>query len=179
MIPSHMKPVLITICAVLALAAVVVAAPIVWLAWMDPFDGPRHPSDAVLLAQFHTHRPALEELVAMLGSDPEIERLAPEFTRPEPPPLTPARLADYRQRLAAAGIDHGLTRYGDEIVFLVSTRGLAIAGSGKGIAHCAQPASDAVVVDGDFDDAAAALAGKDRLLVRHIDGDWWLLLDMR
>jgi hypothetical protein len=59
----------------------------------------------------------------MIGQDGSIQRLAPDFTRPDPAPITPERLADYRQRLQRAGVAHGFSHYGDAIEFIVSTRG--------------------------------------------------------
>lgn len=163
----------------LALTAAVVVGLLALFALADPFGDAPHPGDAAMLEQFHRQRAALEELLAMIGTDEGVERLAPDFTRPEPPPLTDARLADYRSRLDAAGIRRGFSHYGDEVVFIVSTRGLAISGSAKGFLHAARAPDDAVVVDGDLDDAAAPLARQDPLLVRRIAGDWWLMLDMR
>ena len=40
-------------------------------------------------------RPSLEEIVDMIEQDQGIQRLAPDFTRPEPAPIPPERLADY------------------------------------------------------------------------------------
>ncbi len=115
----------------------------------------------------------------MLEHDPPVERLAPDFTRPEPPPIPPARLADYRARLQAAGIAHGLSHYGDTVEFLVSTQGLAISGSGKSFVHAEHAHPDATVIDGDLDAAVDALADKDVLLQRRIGEHWWLQLDRR
>ena len=170
---------LLALAAVLAAAALSAGALLALLALLDPFGDAPHPSDATMLEQFRRQRPALEELVGMIDNDDELQRLAPDFTRPEPAPVPAARVADYRQRLEAAGIAHGFGHYGDEIEFMVSTRGLAIAGSAKSITYSAQTPRDAVVVEGDLDDAAAKLTDKDVLLARHIDESWWLLLDMR
>lgn len=162
--------------AALALSAVVLIA---LLTIADPFGGAPHPTDAAMLAQFAKNRPALEEIVGMIGQDPSIERLAPDFTRPEPLPIPPQRLADYRARLQAAGVAHGLYRYGDAVEFIVSTQGLAISGSGKSFVHAAHADPDATVIDGDLDAAVDALADKDVLLQRRIGEHWWLQLDRR
>ena len=160
-------------------AALVAGGLIAWLTITDPFGGGPHPSDAAMLAQFAQVRPALEELVVMIGQDGSIQHLAPDFTRPDPAPITAERLADYRQRLQRAGVAHGFSHYGDAIEFIVSTRGLAISGSGKSFVHAATADADATVVDGDLDAAVNALTDKDVLLQRKIGGDWWLQLDMR
>ena len=149
------------------------------LAIADPFGGPPHPTDAAMMAQFARVRPSLEEIVGMIEQDPGIERLAPDFTRPEPAPIGPKRLADYRARLQAAGIDHGLSRHGDTVEFIVSTQGLAISGSGKSFVHAEHADPDATVIDGDLDAAVDALADKDVLLQRRIGERWWLQLDRR
>lgn len=159
--------------------ALLAAVLVVRLTIADPFGGAPHPIDAAMLAQFAKSRPALEEIVGMIGQDPSIERLAPDFTRPEPPPISPERLADYRARLQAAGIAHGLSHYGDAVEFLVSTQGLAISGSGKSFVHAAHADPDATVIDGDLDAAVDALADKDVLLQRRIGEHWWLQLDRR
>ncbi len=65
------------------------------------------PNDVEMLEQFSRHRAELEQLVELISEDAELDRLAPDFTRPDPAPLPPERIADYRRRLAAAGIRHG------------------------------------------------------------------------
>ncbi len=160
----------------LALSA---AALIAWLTVTDPFGGPPHPTDAAMLAQFARVRTSLESIVGMIEQDPGIQRLAPDFTRPDPAPIPPGRLADYRARLQTAGIAHGLSHYGAAVDFLVSTRGLSISGSGKSFVHAERAHPDATVIDGDLDAAVDALADKDVLLQRRIGDGWWLQLDRR
>jgi hypothetical protein len=176
---AYLKLLAISIAGIVVASALTFAALVARLAIVDPFGGPQHPTDGALLAQFAAQRPALEELVGMLGEDAGIERLAADFTRPDPPAVAPGRVADYRARLAAAGIAHGLARHGDTATFIVSTRGLAISGSAKAFVHAPQGADDATVVNGDLDAAAAALADKNVLLQRPIGEGWWLQLDMR
>lgn len=176
---KHFTRSILAIVAIVAASAITVAVLIVRLTIADPFGGPPHQSDAAMLAQFAKVRPALEELVVMIRQDSAIQRLAPDFTRPDPAPIPPERLADYRQRLQRAGVAHGFSHYGDTIEFIVSTRGLAISGSGKSFVHAAHADADATVVDGDLDAAADALPDKDVLLQRPISDQWWLQLDMR
>jgi hypothetical protein len=115
----------------------------------------------------------------MIGQDRSIQRLAPDFTRPDPAPITPERLADYRERLQRAGVAHGFSHYGDTIEFIVSTRGLAISGSGKSFVHAEHADANATLVESDLDAAVEALTDKDALLQRKIADGWWLQLDMR
>ena len=159
--------------------AMLAGALVVRLTIADPFGGAPHPTDATMLAQFARVRPSLESIVGMTELDPGIERLAPDFTRPEPAPIGPERLADYRARLLAAGITHGLSHYGDTVEFIVSTQGLAISGSGKSFVHSEHADPDATVIEDDLDKAVDALADKDVLLQRRIGEHWWLQLDRR
>src|SRR5947209_19646746 len=69
----------------LLLAALVTLAPILSLAWLDPFGGPRHPTDDQLLVQFAKHRNELERGVTMTRQDSQLQRLAPDFIRPDSP----------------------------------------------------------------------------------------------
>ena len=179
---TRMTVIRVGLAAVLALAgsALALAAPVLWLAFVDPFGGSAHPSDATLLAQFAAKRPALEQLVDMIDHDDGLVRVAADFTRPDDGAgVSPDRIALYRQRLVEAGIADGLSDYGGAIVFLVHARGLSIGGSAKGFAFAEGRDPAAIVVDGDLDAAVATLPDKNVLLRRRIDGDWWLQLDRR
>jgi hypothetical protein len=179
---NHLTQLIVAAGAIVFASALVVAGLLVWLTVNDPFGGKPHPSDAEMLAQFQHQRLALEAQVATIKLDPKLERVAPDFTRPEDPAsigVPPERIAEYRSRLRAAGIAHGFSHYGDAIEFIVSTRGLAISGSAKGFVYAEAPDADATVVDGDLDAARAASPDKSVLLQRKIDGNWWLQLDTR
>ena len=85
---KHFTRLIISIGAIVAASAITVAALIGWLAIVDPFGGPPHPTDAAMLAQFTRVRPSLESDRRHDRSRiPGIERLAPDFTRPEPAPI--------------------------------------------------------------------------------------------
>ncbi len=124
-------------------------------------------------------RPSLESIVGMLEQDPRHRAAGAGFHAPRAAADPCRRLADYRARLQAAGIAHGLSHYGDAVEFLVSTQGLAISGSGKSFVHAEHADPDATVIDGDLDAAVDALADKDVLLQRRIGEHWWLQLDRR
>ena len=173
-----LKRIVLTVAGLAAAMALSVAALIAWFTIIDPFGGPAHPTDAAMLAQFAAERAALANRRHACARS-TVERLAADFTRPEPPPIPAVRLADYRARLQAAGISHGLSHYGDAVEFLVSTQGLAISGSGKSFVHAEHAHPDATVIDGDLDAAVDALADKDVLLQRRIGEHWWLQLDSR
>jgi hypothetical protein len=85
--------------ALVMLAAAITSAPILWLAWIDPFGGASHPTDAELVAQFKRHRGALEQIVAMAHADDRLQRLAPDFMRPDNP--ADAGVSPERQDLSA------------------------------------------------------------------------------
>ena len=164
----------------LMLAALIFLAPILWLAWLDPFGGLRHPSDGQLIAQFAKHRGELQQVVAMAREDERLQRLAPDFIRPESPSdagLGGERIETYRRLLARAGVTRGILNGDNEVWFLVSTRGLSISGSAKGFIFCEQPDPDARIITTDLDREPVPPRGE--LVMRHIDGPWWLMLDTR
>jgi hypothetical protein len=163
-----------------ALAALILLAPILLFAWLDPLGGPPHPTDVQLIAQLAKYRADLEEIAAMAQHDNGLQRLAPDFIRPEnlaDAGISDERIASYRRLLARAGVAHGILNGDDEVWFLVSTRGLAISGSAKGFVYCAQPDPDARIVTGDLDREPVPPRGE--LVMRHIEGRWWLMLDTR
>src|SRR4051812_43747336 len=160
------------------LAATITSAPILWLVWIDPFGGAPHPTDAELVAQFKRHRGTLEQIVTMARDDPQLQRLAPDFMRADNPTeagVSPERIATYRQLLARADVAHGILKGDTEVWFLVSTRGLSIAGSAKGFLFCEQPDEDARIVTTNLGREPVPPRGE--LVMRHIEGNWWLMLD--
>jgi hypothetical protein len=164
----------------LMVAALIFLAPILWLAWLDPFGGPQHPSDGQLIAQLAKHRGELEQVVAMAREDKQLQRLAPDFIRPESPSVAGRdgeRIETYRRLLARAGVAQGILNGDNEVWFLVSARGLAISGSAKGLDFCEQPDPDARIITTDLDREPVPPRGE--LVMRHIDGQWWLMLDTR
>ena len=166
--------------ALVMLCAAITSAPILWLVWIDPFGGASHPTDAELVAQFKRHRGMLEQVVAMAREDDRLQRLAPDFIRPDNPAdagVSPERVAAYRRLLAQAEVAHGILKGDTEVWFLVSTRGLSIAGSVKGFLFCEEPDADARIVTTNLDREPVLPRGE--LVMRHIEGHWWLMLDTR
>jgi hypothetical protein len=164
----------------LLVSAMVIIAPIAWLAIVDPFGGAQHPTDEQLLQQLTTHRTELEQVVAMARQDLRLQRLAPDFTRPENPGdagISPDRVKLYRQLLQTTGIANGMVNADGAMFFLVNARGLAIAGSAKGFIYREDPDPDARVVTFDLD--SEEVRPKGELLMRHVDGNWWLALETR
>ena len=167
---KHFTRLIISIGAIVAASAITVAALIGWLAIADPFGGAPHPTDAAMLEQFARVRPRLESHRSHARRTiTGIERLAPDFTRPDPAPIVAARLADYRARLHEAGIAHGPVAQRRHRGRSSSRRRAwpsAAAVRALSIPQNSDP--DATVVDGDLDAAVDALAGKDALLQRRI-----------
>ena len=166
----------------LAVPAFLVGFQFVQLVILDPFGGTPHPTDAAMLAQFADKRPILEDLVVRIEQHPGLQRVGPDFTRPED--ITSAavsadEIADFRRLCALAGVAHGFSHYGEAIKLIVHTSGLAISGSAKGFVYAEHADDDATIIEGDLDAAAGASEHKDSLLMRRIEGDWWLELDRR
>lgn len=61
----------------------------------------------------------------------------------------------------------------------MSTRGLAIGGSGKSFVHAERSNEEATAIDGDLDAVAAEERGEDALLRRPLAPGWRLELDRR
>jgi hypothetical protein len=141
-----------------------------------------HPSSASLVKQWRDHRTTLEQLVTMMQADKALQRVAPDFTRPEnlaAAGIDETRRTEYRRLLKQAGVRNGLSGYGEkgEIWFHVSSLGLSVSGSGKGIAFV-DGAPELVVADLD---AHILQAHKDRAesftAYQRIEGNWYLYYD--
>jgi hypothetical protein len=176
------KRLVLAVAALLAVPALFAGYVFAQLVILDPFGGTPHPTDEAMLARFQAKRPILEELVRRIEQRPELQRVGPDFTRPEDVAsagVSADTIAGLRRLCTQAGVAHGFSYYGDSIELIVHTRGLAISGSAKGFVHAAEPDRDATIVEGDLDAAAASPQHKDGLLERRIDGNWWLELDRR
>lgn len=158
----------------------VVAAHIAAFFIIDPFGAAPHPSDADLIAQFRRERAIFERIVEMTRADPGLRRLDFNFTRPDDPSaigIPPDRIALYRRLCKEAGVTHGFNSHGGAVFFIVHTRAMH---SGKGILYDTDPGPDAMIVEGNIDNAWIKLeVRKDVRLVRRIDGPWWVHLDIR
>jgi hypothetical protein len=141
-----------------------------------------HPSSAKLLQQWHDHRAELQQLVTDFQKDKALNRVAPDFTRPDDPStvgVSPARIADYRERLQKAEVSRGIEGYGDKdaITFIVSALGLSVSGSGKGIAYLE---GDPEILVPDLDAyVSKALADHSRSFTAYqrLEGNWYLYYD--
>jgi hypothetical protein len=118
----------------------------------------------------------------MFLEDKALNRVAPDFTRPENAAsgnLTEERVAEYRRLLERAGVSIGIEGYGekDRVLFYVSTGGLSVSGSGKGFAHLTGP-PELLVSDLDAH-VARALASRERSFMAYqlIQDGWYLFYD--
>jgi hypothetical protein len=141
-----------------------------------------HPSSARLVQQWRDHRTELEKLVKDFKTDKALNRVAPDFTRPDDPStigITPARIAEYRELLRKTGVDRGIEGYGEKeaITFVVSALGLSVSGSGKGIAYL-KGEPEILVPDLDAY-VGKALADHSRSFTAYqrIEENWYLYYD--
>lgn len=141
-----------------------------------------HPSSARLQQQWRDHHTDLEQLVKMFRADKALNRVAPDFTRPDDPSsigVTSARIAEYRQLLRKAGVATGIEGYNDKdaITFIVSALGLGISGSGKGFAYL-EGTPELLVPDLDAHISQAhAKHAESFTAYQRISGDWYLYYD--
>lgn len=149
-----------------------------------------HPTDERLIAIFHGNRSEFEALREMIQSDQYLERVAPDFVRPddyEAARISSERIRDYRRLFSSLRLQGGLTAYSDRnqvVTFIASAVGLGISGSAKGYEWRATPPE--IVADtfhgtrlcGDLDAYVKANKGKNNLpigrIFRHIEGNWYL-----
>lgn len=143
-----------------------------------------HPTDAVLLKNFQTHRAEFEELRTMFAKDQRLGRVAPTFTRsasffsgaplPEGPDLSEARLKQYRELFRRTGLSAGIEGYDNKeyILFHASSRGLSVSGSSKGYSYMLSPPKLLVA---DLDSYRSQASGSFNAY-RHVEENWYLYL---
>ncbi|MEI9899864.1 MAG: hypothetical protein WDN31_06600 [Hyphomicrobium sp.] len=163
----------------MGLAGFAVAAFLAWLAFNDPFGdrGTQRRRDAR----------AVQPPPRGAGATGRIDlrgcRAGPAGARLHAPRPGPAPTRTHRRLSSTPCCGRHpawFSHYGDQIIFIVSTRGLAIAGSAKNFAYAETPSQDAIVVQGDLDAAASDPVHRDGALFRRpLAGKWWLELDTR
>lgn len=145
-------------------------------------DAGDHPTSAKMLRQWRDHRAVLEKLVAMFQADKGLNRVAPDFTRPDDPAsagVTPGRIEEYRRLLQEAGVARGIEGYGEKngITFHVSSLGLSVSGSGKGFVYL-EASPDISVPDLDAYVSQALLDHSESFTAhQRIEGKWYLYYD--
>ena len=144
-----------------------------------------HPSSATLIRQWRAHRMAYDETLQMFLADKELGRVAPDFTRPHDPTtigVAADRIARYRKLLSRAGVSAGIEGYDpkEEVWYHISTRGLSISGSSKGIVWRSKPPEEPLLL---LDDLDAFLAKtfpghpKSFTAYQRIEDNWYLYYD--
>lgn len=158
-----------------------------------------HPSDDAMIVNFDNHREDFEALRLMIQADKGLERVDPDFVKPEDPGalgVTPERIEQYRSLSAKLGLERGLEAFGDSatrVALLASCRGLSISGSSKTYVWLSTPPEPtegrAVVDDLDlymrqrreerrkyYDKNKRTMSGHVDAY-RHIEGNWYLHYD--
>jgi hypothetical protein len=122
------------------------------------------PSDASLKRHFNNKRPELERLVTMMDEDWNMCRIASDFTASQDHAGAPCRMAseftssgapwpesewgiskqrwnEYRKMFGKTGLSEGMTRpfSSSDVVLIVWSAGIAIAGTSVGYVHCGRP----------------------------------------
>ena len=106
-------------------------------------NGP-HQSDETMIQNFQSKQKQFERLISMVQNDIELRRVDDNWTDPSDPStigISPSRIADYRKLFSECGITRGFDGYHKEkeIIFIVSSFGLATGGSSKGYAFKIHP----------------------------------------
>jgi hypothetical protein len=187
----------VALCAAIPLAALYVAirqiakaryiAAAAWLivpatipvAYLLVQEAGRKPTDAELIARFHTHRTEIETLMSMMRADNVLVRVDDNWTRPANPAsvgIGARRIATYRRILNDIGFRRGF--YYDpksgNVTFLAWSVGLAF-GASKSIMFLPGENPTPLVEDVD---AYKPPQGADHLVAyRHLEGSWYLEFD--
>lgn len=121
----------------------------------------------------------------MFLADKELGRVAPDFTRPEDPSkagVTAERIARYRKLLSAAGVASGIEGYDpkNQVWYHISSRGLSISGSSKGVVWRSTPPEAPELLVDDLDAfLAKTFPGHSRSFTAYqrLEGNWYLYYD--
>jgi hypothetical protein len=131
-----------------------------------------------LIENFQAHKAELDQLLQMFLTDEPLVRVDFDWTDPKDPQIigvTQERLDVYRRLFRKVGLSRGIRGQGGKkrILFIYSTRGLGIAGSGKGYAYLKEPPE--LVVDNL--DNYKSKDGKSFTAYKHVEGNWYLYFD--
>jgi hypothetical protein len=139
----------------------------------------KHPSDQVLLTDFENHKAEFNQLLEMFLADKKMSRVSYHFTRPENPSevgVSEQRLQEYRDLFAKLDLSDGMegNKDKDMVWFYASLSGVTVATSSKGFAYSSKPPQYlANSLDG-----YRSPDGKAYTVFRHIEGNWYLYLDV-
>lgn len=139
-----------------------------------------HKSDEELIANFQTHRSEFNQLLQMISEDKGLLRVDYNWTSPEKPQsvgVSQERIDKYRNLFNVAGIPRGFYAFHDKefYMFLASTQGLGVSGSGKGYVYSKNPLTPLV------EDLDKYRQLKDKphgyRAYRRIEENWYLFFD--
>jgi hypothetical protein len=139
----------------------------------------KHPTDKVLMTDFEAHKAEFNQLVQMFLADKKLFRVSYYATYPENPSeigVSQQRIQEYRELLHKLDLREGMGGASDKnmVWFSASTFGLNIADTNKGFAYVAKEPS--LIVDNL--DGYRSKDGKACTAFRHIEGNWYLYLDI-
>jgi hypothetical protein len=133
-----------------------------------------HPSDEEMSRAYFEQHDQYEALLTMFQEDVGLDRLGDlAGDWPENPAelVGAARLKEYRTLMDSLGVQ-SLERQGpQEVLFLMSTWGLAVSGSSKGYLY--SPVSPSPLVTDTEDDATEPVG----TTYRRIEGDWYIVYE--
>jgi hypothetical protein len=139
----------------------------------------KHPSDQVLLSDFQNHKTEFNHLLEMFLADKQMSRVSYRFTRPENPSevgVSEQRLQEYRDLFSKLDLSDGMegNKNKDMVWFYASMFGVSVASSSKGFAYVSKPPESVV----DSLDGYRSPNGQACTVFRHIEGNWYLYLDV-
>lgn len=131
-----------------------------------------HPSDEQLINLHGYERTTLERLVQMMVEDDEAVRVATDFVVPDHA-ISKERHEEYRRLLRDLDCSDGVSRPVDQrsvVFFLMSGRGVSVAGSTKGLAYSIKPVGPLVEsLDG-------GVVSSKHVAFRAIEDGWYVFL---
>lgn len=145
-------------------------------------DNSPHKSDDEMIASFQAHKAEFETLVEMVKQDKNLKRVDGTWTEPKEPEtigISQTRIASYRNLLRATETPRGFSHYSpNSILFIGSSRGLAVSGSSKSYVVFLDGKPDKIVEN--IDEYRKIIATdltnpqNEYPVYKHIEGDWYL-----
>ncbi|MBC7798547.1 MAG: hypothetical protein H7Z37_16880 [Pyrinomonadaceae bacterium] len=141
-----------------------------------------HKSDDEMIASFQAHKAEFETLVEMVKQDKNLKRVDGNWIDPkelETIGVSQTRIANYRNLFRATETPRGFSHYSpNSILFVGSSRGLAVSGSSKSYVIFLNGKPDKIVEDTDEyrEITATELPNPQNKypVYKHIEGNWYL-----
>jgi len=133
-----------------------------------------HEKDTILIETFRDKRAIFDELLGMIQSDHGLERVADNWTQPNPASITAKRLSKYRQLLKSIGCVRGFEHFDGKpgIIFIASSVG-TMSGSLKGYYFC-DITPNPLVNNLDY---YRPVQNRGYVAYRRIEGNWYLIFE--